>query len=700
MAIRNALAAATIGLAGLSMTGISAAQAADLTLERVMLSTGGVGYFEWEAKVEGNATLTLDVPLDQVDDVLKSLVVFDDKGGVGGMELPGLEPVSQLFRDLPFGPEALESPVALLNALQGSEIIATGSRTLTGRLLKVEPETVQLPGEGGVTTRHRITLATEAGLQQLILEDAQSVKFADPALQAQVDKALAALSVAHARDRRSLTITSNGQGTRTVRVAYVVAAPLWKTSYRLTLPSDLESTQSRLQGWAVIENMSGQDWKDVELTLVSGSPVTFRQALYASYYVDRQEVPVEVVGRILPNVDTGSSAYAASAPGSSDADDGERARRDYGRALTEGALGGGAAMPAPAPIMAAPEIAPPPPPYAPQMAGGSTEVASTEALTQVVFKLGQPVSVTSGRSLSVPIIDRDVPAERLALYQPGVHQRHPLAAVRLKNDGQTGLPPGILTIYERTAADGSVSYGYVGDARLAALPAGEERMVSYALDQKVRIDRAETSDSTLTTGTIERGVFRTTSMEQRVITYKIAGPAREARKLILEIPKLSGYDLVQPKEGIEENDQYWRIPAKVAAGKTVEVKVIAQRPLVTTVSIGDMGDGQIAYYAANNALDAKTRAAFAKIAELKRSLEDQQSLSESLTAKLEALTEEQSRLRANLDAVPRDSDLYRRYLKKLDDQETAIEGLQTRIADADEAAEAAEKKLGDYLATL
>ncbi|RJF89246.1 hypothetical protein D3874_21610 [Oleomonas cavernae] len=74
------------------------------------------------------------------------------------------------------------------------------------------------------------------------------------------------------------------------------------------------------------------------------------------------------------------------------------------------------------------------------MASGSTEVASTEALTQVVFKLGQPVSVGSGRSLSVPIIDRDVPAERLALYQPGVHQRHPLASVRLKNDGQTGLP--------------------------------------------------------------------------------------------------------------------------------------------------------------------------------------------------------------------------------------------------------------------
>lgn len=688
MAIRNALAAATIGLAGLAAA--APADAADLSLERVMLSTGGVGYFEWEARVDGNAQLTLDVPLDQVDDVLKSLVVFDDKGGVGGIELPGLEPVSQLFRDLPFGPEALESPVALLNALQGSQVIATGSRTLTGRLLKVEPEVTQLPGEGGITTRHRITLATESGLQQLILEDAQSVKFADPALQAQVDKALAALSVAHARDRRSLTINANGQGSRTVRVAYVVSAPLWKTSYRLTLPADLEATQSRLQGWAVVENMSGQDWKDVELTLVSGSPVTFRQALYASYYVDRQEVPVEVVGRILPNVDTGASAYAAA----TDAEDGDRARRDYGRALSGGAVGGAPPMPAPAPIMAA-EAAPEP--YAPQMAGGSTEVASTEALTQVVFKLGQPVTVGSGRSLSVPIIDRDVPAERLALYQPGVHQRHPLAAVRLKNDGQTGLPPGILTIYERSE---SASYSYTGDARLAALPAGEERMVSYALDQKVRIDRADSSDSTLQSGVIERGVFRTTSVEQRVITYKIAGPAREARKMILEIPKLSGYTLVEPREGIEETDLYWRVPARLAAGKTIEIKVVAQRQAVEAYGIANMSDGQIGYYAVNNALDSKARAAFARIAELKRSLAQEEARAESQAGKLEDLTEEQARLRANLDAVPRDSDLYRRYLKKLDDQETAIEGLQSGIADAQEAADAARKALEDYLATL
>ena len=98
------------------------AVAGDLALKRVMLSTGGVAYLEYEAEVEGDARLTLNVPLDQVDDVLKSIVVYDSKGGVGAASLPGRQPLTQMFSDLPFGPEALGSPAALLNALQGAEI--------------------------------------------------------------------------------------------------------------------------------------------------------------------------------------------------------------------------------------------------------------------------------------------------------------------------------------------------------------------------------------------------------------------------------------------------------------------------------------------------------------------------------------------------------------------------------------------------
>ena len=93
------------------------ALAQDLALKRVMLSSGGMGYFEYEANVEGDATLKLTVSLQQVDDVLKSLVVYDDKGGVGGLSLPGREPLAQAFKDLPFDQESLGSPSQLLATL-------------------------------------------------------------------------------------------------------------------------------------------------------------------------------------------------------------------------------------------------------------------------------------------------------------------------------------------------------------------------------------------------------------------------------------------------------------------------------------------------------------------------------------------------------------------------------------------------------
>ena len=151
----------------------------DLSLRRIMLSTGGVGYFEYEAQVTGDAELEVTVPLDQVDDVLKSIVVYDDTGGIGDISLPGREPLDEVFRELPFGPEALTSPVNLLNALRGSEVRIEGVRTVEGRIIAVVPESTALPDGGGTTTRHRVSLLTDSGLRQLILEDTDALGFVD-----------------------------------------------------------------------------------------------------------------------------------------------------------------------------------------------------------------------------------------------------------------------------------------------------------------------------------------------------------------------------------------------------------------------------------------------------------------------------------------------------------------------------------------
>ncbi len=674
------------------------AGAQELELKRVMLSAGGVGYFEYEAQVEGNATLPLSVRLDQVDDVLKSIVVYDDKGVAGTIRLPGREPLAQIFRDLPFGPEALSSPVMLLNSLPGAQIRATGARQVEGRLVRVVPEETALPDLGGVITRHRVSVMSAEGMQTFLFEEADSVIFTDPELRGQIDGALEAVSAHRTRDRRTLEILSSGKGKRTVRVGYVVAAPLWKASYRLTV-TDETAEKARLQGWAVLENMSGQEWKNVELTIVSGNPVTFRQALYSAYYVDRPEIPVEVLGRVLPAPDTGAIEMKQLAEGEYD----EEFRRSQ-RARAPGVADGMMAMDmAGEPMLMEKSVAsqspqsaamaPPPPPGQARILAA----ASKEAATQVTFRVPYPVSVESGQSLLVPVIDREVPAQRVALYQPSTHDRHPLASVRLTNDGETGLPPGVLTLYETGPAGAS----YVGDAQLSTLPTGDERLVSFALDQKALVDREIESTQVIGKGRIVRGVLELTYEQEQHTTYRLKAPAKEAREILIEHPRMPGWKIVKPTEAeVELTDGMYRIRHKLEAGAKAEIEVVLTHPdLQTFALIGQRRNFYMAF-AENGELDPNLKIAFAEMARLRDVVDGRQRRMQELEGERQRIHQEQKRIRDNLSRVPHGSDLQKRYLAKLDQQEDALEALLGETEQTRLAMEQANKKLGDYIRSL
>ena len=655
----------------------------DLTLRRVMLSTGGVGYFEYEATVDGDADLPLPVLLDQVNDVLKSIVVYDDTGGIGEISLPGREPLREVFREMPFDPAALDSPIDLLNALRGSEVRVSGAREISGRIIAVTPEQTALPGNGGTVTQHRVSLLTVSGIRQLILEETDQLEFVDPALSQQIDTALAALSQHNERDRRTVTVRTTGTGERTVRVAYVVEVPLWKTSYRLTLSDDQAVEEAAIQGWAILENLSGEDWEDIELTVVSGNPVTFQQALYDAYYVDRPEVPVEVFGRVLPGVDTGAR------PGD---------RRD--------------------------QLPPPAPPAQAALAGALmapeaeaaydrgfydsvddgddrtrfaqvTAADSTEATSQVMFRFPDTVSVTSGHSLLVPMIAREVPVQRLSLYQPETHTLHPLSAVRLTNDGETGLPPGVLTLYERSTADGSVAF--VGDARLGAFPGGEERLVSFAVDQRVRVERENQGGQTITEGSIVDGVLSLTLMDSQTTTYTITGAAREDRLVAIEHPKQAGWDLIVDEAlTVEETAERYRVFRTVEAGAVAEVEVTLQRPRSERLELINLSDGQVRFYAAARELSEPMRRAISDILRYRAAIADAETAVRELEREQRDIIDDQGRVRRNLDTVPRDSDLYQRYLQTLSQQEDRLEDLRGALGSATEAVASARQALVSY----
>ncbi len=681
--IRPQIIAAALALTAYSGSAFAGEPA--LALKRAMLSTGGVGYFEYEATVSGSADLTLAVRRDRVDDVMKSIVVYDDKGGIGTIGLPGREPLRELFHDLPFGPEALESPQALLSALRGAEVKIAGSHEVAGRLVAVTNDEVRLPGDQGTITRHRLSLMTGDGLRQVILEDIDALKLVDAKLQAQLDAALAGVAAQGDRERRTLTLHTTGQGERTVRVAYVVEAPLWKTAYRLTLGGD--EAKSGLQGWAVLENLSGEDWRDIDLTVVSGNPVTFRQALYDAYYVTRPEVPVEVLGRVLPKVDEGAVSVQSSRAVAEAADVGRERKFFATRELALSATGGGRPVPAP-------------PPSAPGRFADVAAAESSEATTQVMFHHPGPVSVANGHSLLLPIVNRAVPAERLALYQPGTQPRHPLAAVRLSNDGTTGLPPGILTLYER-GADGMVSY--VGDARLAAFPAGQNRLLSFAVDQKVTIDRAESEAQTLSRARVVDGILQVVTTDRATTTYTIAGAAHEARRVLIEHPRRSGWDLVPGAAGspaVEATADAYRLAVKVAAGQTVTLAVTTERPRHERFELVKLSPEQVQLYVGSPEMPAELRQAVVKLGVLRATVAEREQAVNRLESTQEDMEKDQQRLRENLQAVGQGSDIGRRYMTKLSEHEDRVEKLAKDLAEARGAVEAAQNAVTEYVRGL
>lgn len=657
------------------------AEAADLALKRVMLSTGGVGYFEYEAQADGDTRFELPVRLDQMDDVLKSIVVMDDKGGSGAVEAPGRQPLSEIFRGLSVGQNDLSDPATLLNALKGAVVEVSGSIRAQGRIIAVTEELTAAGGEA-TQTRHRLSILTASGVQSAVLEELDSVTFVEPGLQAELNRALESMARHREQNSRTLTVTARGQGPRTVRVGFVAEVPLWKASYRLTQTAP---DKARMQGWAVIENVSGADWRDVELTLVSGNPVTFRQALYTSYFVQRPEVPVEVLGRVLPPADEGAVAMDA---------------------LAKAAPGGGAAR-AMAPV---PAMAPPPPPPAPEPQAmeemtvtGSVIPApdyaaqSEQTATAVTFTLPQRVSVGAGQSLAVPIVDREAPALPVALYQPSVSARHPLMAVRLVNDSGVGLPPGVLTLYD--AAKGPVTYS--GDARLATLPNGETRMLSFAVDDRTTVDREDRSMRQIVRARMANGVLEIVTANKQVTSYTVKAPADADRALVIEHPRWRDWTLTAPaQDGVETTDDALRIPYAVKAGETGKLNVVLERTETETRMLVDLDASSIAAFLEAGETTPEQKDAFRRMAELRGEMDRQQAVIEQASAERDRLFEEQKRLRENLGAVPQGSDLARRYLDALNRQEDQAEGLAQRIRDAEAARDAKRQELAAFVSGL
>jgi hypothetical protein len=299
---------------GAPATKVAAESQARLPVKRVVLYKNGVGYFEHSARVRGTQELNIDFTTSQLNDVLNSLTVVDLGGGrIGGVRFNSIAPLSERLKALrlPLGEGTSRND--FLNALRGTRVeVRSGGASVAGRVLSVETRKTFNPKGEQLMEATELSLVTDSGeLHSFEVGPATSVRIADRDLSDDVGRYLNLIGSAKAMDLRRMTIAAAGEGEREVFVSYISEVPVWKSTYRILLSAQPDE-KPLIQGWAVVDNTIGEDWKDVRLSLVAGAPQSFIQQISQPYYVRRPVVAMPQAMTLTPQ--THEMALMAAPP--------------------------------------------------------------------------------------------------------------------------------------------------------------------------------------------------------------------------------------------------------------------------------------------------------------------------------------------------------------------------------------------------
>ena len=283
-------AARCISLAFLvTVVGHGQSAAGGLPVKRVVLYKNGVGYFEHIGQVQGNQEMALAFTSGQLNDVLKSLTVLDLNGGrITNVAYASSAPLDRQLGDLRLPLAERTSLNELLGALRGTRVeIHSGAGTIAGRVLSVERKTRSVNGTwNDVDVASLITENGEVRTAELL--PGFTLKLLDTGLAGRLDRYLDIVASGRDPDVRRMIVSTAGDGPRDLFVSYVSEVPVWKSTYRIVLGGK----EPLLQGWAIVDNTVGQDWENVQLSLVAGAPQSFVQNLSQPYFARRPMVPL------------------------------------------------------------------------------------------------------------------------------------------------------------------------------------------------------------------------------------------------------------------------------------------------------------------------------------------------------------------------------------------------------------------------
>ncbi len=646
------------------------ASAADLPLSRVVLFSTGVGYFQHDGTVDGDATVPLSFRVDQINDILKSLVLMDQGGTVGPVTYASREPLSKALAAFSINLGDNPSLYQLLLRLRGSEAqISLGRDSLRGLILGVESQQVTV--KDTTETLQYLNLLTDKGLHSLPLNKVTAVKLTDTQLNGELNAALAALAAARDTTKREVSLSFLGEGQRLVSAAYLLETPVWKTTYRLVV----DGKAPYLQGWALVENTSDSDWTDVEMALVSGRPVSFTQNLYEPLYAYRPNVPVALPIPVAPRIAEGTLEAEQQLAFGPDKFDNLTAK--IGPAGAAGAMAPGMAR---AERKRAAEFS--------VDDSGVLAAASGERVGELFqYDITQPVTIPRQKSAMIPIIATDkLSGEKVDLYNAQSNAQHPLSAFRLKNTSGLHLMAGALTVFDGGA--------YAGDALLDDLAPGDERLVTYALDLGTEVATDRTDESAEVGFRIDGGVVFFSLRRTFTLTYTLKNRTEQPKTVLVEQPIMSGWKLLAPEKPAEITASYYRFRVALAPGAAEKLVVKFEQPVVQTAALLEENvTPKITMYLQSKVISPEVKAALQEIIKRRAAIADVVEQRTRKQARLAEIGKEQERIRQNMAQLDRNSDLYKKYVEKLTAQEDEFDATRADIAQLQDQ----EKKLSEHL---
>jgi hypothetical protein len=649
-----------------------------LPVKRVVLYKNGVGYFEHSARVRGSQDLAIDFTTSQLNDVLKSLTAVDlGDGRISGVRYNSIAPLDERLKALrlPFGEQLTQ--VDFLTALRGARVeVHNGSDNVTGRLLSVEKEK-RFTEKGESYEVTAFSVISDAGdMRSFDLSPSTSVRLVDHDLNDEVGKYLNLIGSSRARDLRRMTISDTGTGDREIFVSYISEVPVWKSTYRIILP-EKPGDKPLLQGWAIVDNTVGEDWRDVQLSLIAGAPQSFIQDISRPLYTRRPVVALPQAAMLTPQTQEASmSAPAPAVAQTFDANAETSLTMDSQPAAIHGGGVGGGVFRAQASngnlkqwVAQSPFDA---------VAKQQAEAEAKDLGDYFEYNLKQKITIGKNQSALVPILQSPIGAEKVTIWNENTREIR--RALWITNSSGLTLDSGTFNILE--------SDTFAGEGLIETVHPAERRLISYAADPALRVTmEQESSEKPVTRIHIVKGLMYLTREQNDSRKYTLHNADAAPREVVIEHPARENWKLSEGPKPEETSASYLRFRVAVPAGQTANLQIAEYHPESSEFALTNLDEKQIALITQQRQITPAMQEAFRRVLDQKNKVDSLGTQIKARQHEIESITKDQARVRENMKALKGSAEekaLLQRYAHQLDAQEDRLNALNKEISDLQE----------------